>query len=428
MIKLLIIFLFFFIYGCSVDNKANIFSKKKNLKNLNKDEKLLFIEENTLNKEFNSNIKIYLKDLYDNDSFINNKTNNHKIQNINGNLNEISKFKFSKFKSSKNFNSELLITKKSGIFLFDGKGTIFRLNKNLKVIWKKNYYKKKEKKLNPSINFSHINDRLVITDDLSNIYSLNIDDGSLIWKKKNSSSFNSQIKIHKKKIYTIDYENILRCFSLSDGKEIWNFKGENSLIKKNKKSSLVLDENNVIFINEVGDVNAIDLSSGNLIWQTPTQSIAIYEDSFSYIYSNIVLDEQSIYFSNNKNEFFALNSKNGFVKWKQNLSTILPPIIINNIVFTISDNGYLAILDKKNGNILRSTHIKKELKIKENRGFIIGKKHIFLTFDPGQLIKINVNNGKPENIYKIHRGSISRPYVFDGHLYIVTDKSIKKFD
>ena len=59
MIKLLIIFLFFFIYGCSVDNKANIFSKKKNLKNLNKDEKLLFIEENTLNKEFNSNIKIY---------------------------------------------------------------------------------------------------------------------------------------------------------------------------------------------------------------------------------------------------------------------------------------------------------------------------------------------------------------------------------
>ena len=42
----------------------------------------------------------------------------------------------------------------NGLIFFDKKGTIIRYNthKN-KVLWKKNYYSKSEKKLNPKLNF-----------------------------------------------------------------------------------------------------------------------------------------------------------------------------------------------------------------------------------------------------------------------------------
>ena len=432
MTKFFILFFSILIYGCSIDNKVNVFSKTKNETQPADMEEELFKEDKVLNKEFNSNIKIYLKDPFDLNSFDNNLVNNHKIQNIKGNLNEVSKFNLTKNEKFENLNSELLVMKDSGIIFFDGKGTIFRLSKDLKLIWKNNYYQKKEKKLSPSLNLAYQGNNLIVTDDLSNLYLINIKTGSLVWKKKNTSSFNSQIKIFENNFFTIDYENVLRSYSIKNGDENWNYKSENALIKNNKKNSLVIDDGNIIFINEVGDVNAVDLKSGDLIWQTPTQNISILEDSFSFIYSNIVLDNENIYFSNNMKEFFSINKKNGLVIWKQNISSLVNPVIINNIIFTISENGFLIIFDKEKGNILRSTNImkifKKQNKSQSHTGFIVGKDHIFVTLSTGYIIKVSVINGKPLNVYKTNRGYISKPYVHDKHLYIVSDKFIKKFD
>ena len=64
-----------------------------------------------------------------------------------------------------------------------------------------------------------------------------------MWSKYNSSPFNSQIKTHKNKFFVIDFENILRCFSIKDGNEIWNFKTEKSFIKSQQKLSLIVNNN-----------------------------------------------------------------------------------------------------------------------------------------------------------------------------------------
>ena len=67
-------------------------------------------------------------------------------------------------------------------------------------------------------------------DNLAKYYALNINTGEVIWSKSNIAPFNSQVKIFKDKFFVVDFENILRCFSIKNGEEIWNFKTENSLI------------------------------------------------------------------------------------------------------------------------------------------------------------------------------------------------------
>ena len=37
------------------------------------------------------------------------------------------------------------------------------------------------------------------------------------------------------RVYMIDFNNILRCYSLIDGKEIWQFKSENTFLKSKKE-------------------------------------------------------------------------------------------------------------------------------------------------------------------------------------------------
>jgi outer membrane protein assembly factor BamB len=55
----------------------------------------------------------------------------------------------------------------------------------------------------------------------------------------------------------------LRCFSLKDGKELWNIKTENSLIRSQKKLSMVIVNDLLYFKNSIGDISAVDIKRVN---------------------------------------------------------------------------------------------------------------------------------------------------------------------
>ena len=101
---------------------------------------------------------------------------------------------------------------------------------------------------------------------------MDINTGNLIWSKNNLAPFNSQIKIYEDKFFIIDLSNTLRCFSIKDGQELWNVRTENSLIRVTKKTFYGYYKINCIFNNSIGDISAVDIKKGELLWQLPTQS------------------------------------------------------------------------------------------------------------------------------------------------------------
>ena len=426
----LVIF-FIFLIGCSIDNKSKIWSKNEKIKSANQYKDIIFEDNKEVSQELNKNIKIYLKDKYTLNNRKNYYNNNTGIINYDGNLKQIKKIKFSKIKNFSKFKPDILYSENGNIYFFNSKGTVIKFSKNLEVIWEKNIYSKKEKKLNPLLNLAIEKNTLILTDNLSNYYALNILNGDLLWRKTNSAAFNSEIKIAENKIFTVDYDNILKCFSIENGNLLWEYQTENTLIKSTKKTSLVLDENKVIFLNHTGDLNTLD-QNGNLIWQTPTSKSIIYEDSFTNIYSDIVLDNNTIYFSNNKNEFFAVSLDTGSVKWRKKINSSIRPTITKDLIITIADNGFLIILDKKNGKLVRSTNIKTKIKNKKwddlvNNGFLVGKNKIYLSTN-GKLNIIDLSDGLSKKIVDLDKKFIARPYIYEKSMYILSSNQIIKYN
>ena len=227
-----------------------------------------------------------------------------------------------------------------------------------------------------------------------------------MWTKKNISPFNSQIKIYKNYFFVTDFENILRCYLIKNGDEVWSIKTDKSFVKSQKKLSLVLSDGKVYFNNTVGDISAVDIDTGKLIWQTPTQDSSIFESSFRLKTSDLVLTKKSILFSNNQNEFYSLDMKTGTLIWQQKINSIVRPSIADNLVFTITEEGFLVIIESETGNIIRITNIFNIIKQKKRSsikpvGFIIGEKKIYLTTNNGRLIIIDTATGKSESILKI---------------------------
>ena len=429
---LLVIFLF--LSSCSLDTKSGLWTKTEKLDSENKNLEVKIFEENEIyEREFNIDLKIKLRNDFKKNSFINNLSNNNGVVNFDGSIDKIKKFKFSKIDQFDNYQPELLITKKNNLIFFDDKGTVLNFSSDNELIWKNNYYSKREKKLKPILYFAANEKTLIVADSISKYYAININDGKLNWINNNIAPFNSQIKIFKDKFFVVDFENILRCFSIENGKEIWNFKTEKSFIKSQQKLSLIINNNRVIFTNTLGDISSIDIETGNLIWQTPTQSSDIYESYFSLKNSDLISENNTIYFSNNQNEFFAIDQRNGVIKWKQNLNSNLRPTYADNLVFTITLEGYFVAIDSRNGNIVRMTNIINKIKKykKENIkpiGFIVSQDKVYLSLSNGRLIIIETLTGKPIDIKKIDNEKISRPYVLNNDMYIIKDNAILKLN
>ena len=426
----LILLLFIILNQCSLDTKTGIWNKSKIEEEKKEDVKEIFQTETILTKEFNQNLKIRITSNYSQNPFINNLSNNTGYINFESEFKEVSKFKFKKIKNFEFINPDLLIGQDNSLVFFDDKGSILKFNQNSELAWKVNYYDKKQKKLNPSIYFASNDKYLIAADSIANLYAINFSNGKLLWKKYNSASFNSELKIYNDKIFLIDVDNIIRCFSLKTGSEVWSFGTQKSFLKSKRKLSLVIQNGLVIFIDTFGDISALDINSGNLVWQAQTINEDIFESSFLLKSSRLVYEKETIFVSNNQNKFFAINSRNGLIKWEQAINSYIDPVVIKDFIITISEEGYLIVIDKDKGNILRSTSIFDVLKNKKiyPTGFIVAKKFIYVCMSNGRLIKINIEDGKTKNIIKINGETISKPYVLNKKMYILRNNAIIKVE
>ena len=421
----------FFLNNCSFNENSRIWKDKE--KEIETDKKIIkvFSEDKVSVIEFNQGLKLDLSSIKSNNKIIDNQ-NNFGSQNYKGDLNKISSFKFSKLDELNHLDYKPIFLK-NGIIFFDKKGSIIRYDNNQKVIWKKNYYSKAEKKLKPRLNFLADGQNLLVADSIAKYYSVNVSTGELNWTKNNEYPFNSNIKKYKDKIFVIDYKNVLRCFNIIDGSEYWNLQTEDSFTISNIKYSLIILNDIVIFSNSIGDVTAVDIETGLIAWQLPTQSNSIINETYNFKISKLVSDGNSIFFSNNKNQLYSIDLKTGTINWINEVNSNIQPILVGNLIITISNEGYLYLLDKNKGNILRITDLFLNYKDKKRKniypiGFAIGNKNLYLTNSDGKMIVAGVEDGKVIQIEKVSSGLISEPFIFNNNLYVVRNGSIIKYD
>ena len=430
---IILIISFFFLNQCSFNESQKIWENKDKEKKVitKKNIKNVFSEEKQIINEFNQELKLDLRKIITNNKIIDNK-NNYGSQSYDGLINKIGNYKFSKLEDVNQFDFKPIFLNNDIIF-FDKKGSIIRYNENQKIIFKKNYYSKAEKKLKPKLSFVLDNENLIIADSTAKYYSININSGELNWSRNNTYPFNSEIKKNKKKVFVVDYKNTLRCYNISDGSECWNLQTEDSFTISSSKFSLIIINDMVIFNNSIGDITAVDIETGLITWQLPTQSSTIINETYNFKISKLVSDGNSIFFSDNKNEFYSVDVKTGTANWISKINSNLTPIIIDNLIFTVSNEGYLYVIEKNKGNIIRINDLFKNYKIKKRKeinpiGFAIGATKLYLTITDGKMIVADLNLGNIVDIKKVSGDFTSKPFIFNENLFVIRNGSIIQYN
>ena len=430
--RLLLIFIaIFLLNNCSFNENSRLWKDKEQPLENQENVTQIFAEEQSVSLELNPDISLDLSNIKSSNKIVDNQ-NNFGPLSYNGTLQKNGNFKFSKLENLDQFNLKPAFLNE-GIIFFDNKGSVLRFNDEQKIIWKNNFYSKSEKKLKPKLNFAINNEDLIVVDNIAKYFSINLNSGELNWIKNNSYPFNSDIKIFEDKFFAIDYKNTLRCFKIMDGSECWNLQTEDSFTISNSKFSLIILDDKVIFNNSIGDITAVDIETGLIAWQLPTQSSSIINETYNFKISKLVSDGDAIFFSNNKNEFYSIDVKTGTTNWINKINSNLTPILTKDLIFTVSNEGFLFTIQKNTGNIIRINYLYKDYKEKKRKelkpiGFVIGNTNIYISNNDGKLIVADLSNGKVNFIEKIGGDTISEPFIVNQNLYLIKSGSIVRYN
>ena len=437
---LIIILLCVLLNNCSFDNKTGLWdgeeeereaiSKIEEEQNQVINVRKIFSGEEIYSKEILLNQSIVLSEAKKNTEW---KMSNLNNQNFLGNIylssvdNVFLKKKRgkNKFSQSKILASPLIY--KNNIIYSDQKGTIFNINLDGKINWKKNIYKKIYNKIYKNLNFIVNKNIIYISDNIGFVYAISLDSGALIWIKNHGIPLRSNIKIFNNKIFLVNQDNRFLCLNIKDGSLLWNFRSISSFIKfQNLLSLAISDQGNVVGINSSGEIFNIDSNNGRIIW-SKTLFASGYENTTNFIkFSEIVIDNVDIVLSVGSSTF-SINLKNGFTNWQQQVSSIAAPILVKKNIFLITDNGYFVVINKDSGKIISSTNILKILKKRRQKtkisGFIMGSEKFYAVTLNGYLIVSSAITGKVEYFKKIGDPITTSPIINNGKLYILTKNS-----
>jgi len=430
--SVLIFSLSIILFECSFDTKTGIWIDKPKQKAANVRLIKLSDDQNKFEKELNPGLTININSK----AKTNKKWTMSGLNYLNlishlklsGRIDKFSKYKFNKIPPSTVKENPLIIEENYFITVGE-KGSIVKFVDRKKVQWNRNVYSKKEKKKIENISLVLSKDTLYAIDNLGKYYAINANTGKIIWVKRHNALFNSQIKVYKDKIYAIDSNNMINCFSTIDGKRIWKFETPSTFIKTNKKLSIILTPSSVLFSNTAGDIAKVSIDDGELNWFVPTQNTLIQHETNFLETSDIVLFKKNIFFSNNFSKLYSLNLDSGMLNWILNINSNLRPILIDNLLFTISQEGYLIVIDNVEGKITRSNFIFDKFKAKQRKklfvqGFLIASDKAYITTNLGYLIICSVSTGKVEKVSKLSNSQLSEPIISNNHLYILTNKSL----
>ena len=439
--KNLIFFLIFILLvNCSFDNKTGIWSgskkEKRRISELEKKQKqtkvvdYIYSSKSIYSKEISLTKKISISNPRKNLSW---KMSSLNQQNFLGNIylsgidNIFLKKKIgkNKFPMSKIISSPLVF--ENNIIFSDNNGTIFNINQNGEINWKKNIYKKIYKKVYKNLVFSIYQNNIYVADNIGFIYSIGLNNGKLVWIKNHGIPIKSNIKIYKNKIFLINQDNRILCFNTKNGSKIWDIRSVPSFIKlQNFLSSAISKQGDVIAINSSGDLLKVNANNGKIAWSLNTLQSTLAHTTDFFKSSEIVIIDDNIIFSS-KSSIFSYNLNTGYTNWKQEVSSIGAPIIDGENIFILTDNGYFVIIDKDTGIIISSTNILKILKKKKQEtkitGFIMGSGKIYSVTSNGYLIVSSPVSGKVEYFKKIGDPVTSAPIINNGKLYILTKNS-----
>lgn len=340
-----------------------------------------------------------------------------------------------KFSSSDALNSGSIIIfgrNNNRICVSDINGVVYCLNKlDGNIIWKTNTLPNKKFDTIGTY-LSYGDGKVFVSTSFAELIVLNASNGKILKRISFPSPAKAPVKYRDGLLFVLQSNNSFSVLDAKSFKVLWT---HNALPEDTGflgLASVAFKDNIVIVPYKDGELFALDVNTGDIVWNATVASLSVTAtiESIAHIKASPVIYKGFVYALNNNSKVMSFNIKTGDVVWESDIAgSIYTPCISGNAMYFISNSNEIIALNNSNGEKFWEYNLIQEKK-KNSMTDVVWYNPILTTLgivvvnSDGELLVLSSYNGKVIKRNTIPSGVSTVPIIVDKVMYLMTNNSI----
>jgi outer membrane protein assembly factor BamB len=253
------------------------------------------------------------------------------------------------------------------------------------------------------------------------VVALDAATGKAAWSKELAVPFRMSPTVANGRVYAVNADSELHVFNTMDGSELWTARGLPETAGMLSNASPAVSGNLVVVPYPSGEVVALDVNTGRPRWSESISRGGANGTKYAAISTAArpVIDGNAVFSASRAGSVIATSKDSGERLWHRELTAVYAPAVSGDTVFVADTANRVLALSRKDGKVRWIAQLSHTRWI----GPVLANNKLFMISENGDLQAVDVSNGNVTRVANLDTSVSLPPVVANGKLYILSDKA-----
>ncbi len=273
--------------------------------------------------------------------------------------------------------------------------------------------------------------RVFVSTGFAQLIALNAETGSELWRKSVSGPMRTAPTIQGGRVFAITVDNKLHVLNATNGNNIWSHSGIFEAASMLGGGSPAIDAGVVVVPYSSGELVALKVENGRVLWSDSLASRrrSNQVSTMSHIRGSPVIDRGQVFAVSHGGVTVAIDLRTGQRIWEREIGGLENPWVAGDYVFLLTVDSEVVSLSRKDGRIhwVRALARFEDEEDKEDpivwTGPILASDRLILSGSHGEILAVSPYTGQILGVEELSDGISVPPVIAGGSVFFLSDNA-----
>lgn len=271
--------------------------------------------------------------------------------------------------------------------------------------------------------------RLYVSTGYAEVVALDPNDGKVIWRKNVSSPVHAAPTVANNRVFVVTVDNELIALSAADGRREWSHNGIPETTGLLGNASPAVEGETVVVAYNSGELFALRVENGRAVWSENLASAKSADavSSMADIHGRPVIDRGRVFAVSHSGRMLAIDLRTGNHVWEQELASSHEPWSVGDFLFMLANDNELVCLTRDEGKVRWAVQMPEYEDMEKKKdpitwaGPVLGGNQLIVLSSSGVAMFIGAEDGKTTWQTSLSDKGYLGPVIAANTLYLLTD-------
>jgi len=274
--------------------------------------------------------------------------------------------------------------------------------------------------------------RLLVTTGYGVALALDPKTGAELWRRDVGIPLRGSPGGDNGRMFVMTMDNQLFALDAKDGTELWdNVAGAQAAGLLGQGAPAIAADTLIVGFS-TGELSAVRAQNGQVAWQDSLERTGRLTalEGLTDIDAPPVIDRGRVYAIGHGGRMVALELSTGERVWERNIAGLYAPWVAGDYIYVVTTDSELICLTRREGRVRWVTQLQKFEKVEKRKGLVrwqgpvLASDRLILTSSNGYVLTVSPYTGKLLSLSELKDAAYLPPVVADKTLLVMTDNGV----